>query len=285
MRRTEHRRDLREALQDGVSFDRVEALSRIPDQVGLLEHLDVAGVRCETARRSRFTADDELRGVEKRFLMVQPSLDESWYRIWGGVDGYAGAVIDKVLTEKADQYPAFPDGSRPDLAWRRATALHDLCLGEDPPPIQVTIFVDTACAAATNAETGVVIESGPRVGAETLKAVLCDSVTEVTAVAADGTPMVYGRTKRTVPPGLRRYILHRDGNRCTADGCPSRYRLQAHHIDHWARDNGPTNPDNLITLCWYHHHVIVHQQQYTIRRQPDTGRIRFKPPVRTRPPP
>ena len=50
MRRTVDRPDLREALAAGdISFDRMEALSRIPDDVGLLEHLDVAGVRREAA--------------------------------------------------------------------------------------------------------------------------------------------------------------------------------------------------------------------------------------------
>src|SRR5919106_3532939 len=43
MRRTAHRSDLREALASGeVSFDRIEAVSRIPQDVGLLRHLDVA---------------------------------------------------------------------------------------------------------------------------------------------------------------------------------------------------------------------------------------------------
>ncbi|HET9202581.1 MAG TPA: hypothetical protein VFP67_05470, partial [Acidimicrobiia bacterium] len=40
MRRTQDRPDLREALETGVSFDRIEAVSRIPDRIGLLEHLD-----------------------------------------------------------------------------------------------------------------------------------------------------------------------------------------------------------------------------------------------------
>ena len=50
MRRTTDRPDLREALATGeVSFDRVEALSKIQDDVGLLSHLDVGGVYREAA--------------------------------------------------------------------------------------------------------------------------------------------------------------------------------------------------------------------------------------------
>jgi len=71
---------------------------------------------------------------------------------------------------------------------------------------------------------------------------------EVTVKAEDGVPLRYGRTSRTVPDSLRRAILHRDGNTCAADGCQSRYRLQIHHIHHWA-EGGPTDPENLIALC------------------------------------
>ena len=60
MRRTAQRPRLRELLAAGeVSFDRVEALSRISAEVGLLLHLDVAGVLTEAAKRVRITAQDE----------------------------------------------------------------------------------------------------------------------------------------------------------------------------------------------------------------------------------
>lgn len=43
MRRTVERPEVKEALATGeISFDRAEALSRIPEEVGLLAHLDVA---------------------------------------------------------------------------------------------------------------------------------------------------------------------------------------------------------------------------------------------------
>ncbi|MBW3667313.1 MAG: 13E12 repeat family protein, partial [Actinobacteria bacterium] len=52
MRRTAERPDLRESLAAGeISFDRVEVLSRIPEDVGLLQHLDIAGVLSEAAKR------------------------------------------------------------------------------------------------------------------------------------------------------------------------------------------------------------------------------------------
>jgi hypothetical protein len=78
-------------------LDRVEAVSRIPEPVGLLQHLDVAAVLREAARRARITAEDEFRSADDRFLVLQPSLDESWWKLWGGLDGVSGAIVDKVL--------------------------------------------------------------------------------------------------------------------------------------------------------------------------------------------
>jgi 5-methylcytosine-specific restriction endonuclease McrA len=279
MRRTQHRPDLREALETGVSFDRVEALSKIPDKIGLLEHLDVGGVEREAAIRTRITADDELRSSDDQFLVLQPSLDESWWKLWGGLEGTGGSILDKVLSEIADQLPSLPDGTRGSSGFRKATALVQLAIADDPPPAQVTVHVDTRHAAETNGQAGVILEAGPRVGRHALEAVLCEAVVEVTTTSEAGVPMVYGRKTRTIPPVLRRFILHRDGLTCQADGCPSNHRLQIHHLVPWSQ-GGTTDPDNLITLCWYHHQIVVHQQGFTPYRHPRHERIRF---IRTHP--
>ncbi len=279
MRRIQDRADLLSALAAGeASFDRTEALSRIPEDVGLLEHLDVAGVRREAARRARISTETESRTAEDRFLILQPSLDESWWRLWGGLDGYSGSIVDKVLTEMADELPPFPDGTRGDSGWRRATALLELATSDSPPPAQVTVFVDTDQAAPSNGQAGVTLESGPRIGRQALEGILCDSISEITLNGTDGTPMTYGRRTRTIPPALRRAILHRDQGTCAADGCTSRHRLQIHHLIPWSK-RGRTDPDNLITLCWYHHQVIVHERGFQVYRHPEHGRFRFRRPV------
>src|SRR5919106_3662175 len=120
MRRTAHRPQLREALASGeVSFDRVEALSKISEEVGLLGHLDISGVLHEASKRARITAEDETRASEDQFLVLQPSLDESWWRLWGGLDGYSGSIVDKALTEAADPLPTLTNGSRGGFSWRK----------------------------------------------------------------------------------------------------------------------------------------------------------------------
>ena len=112
----------------------------------------------------------------------------------------------------------FPDGIRAPLSQRRADALVAICQDTARPSAgaggSVPVFVDATEAAATNAEAGVTLAGGPRVGPHTLEAVLCDGTVEVTAVTADGTPLGIGRRSRVVPPRLRRFVLFRDGGVC-----------------------------------------------------------------------
>ncbi|MDJ0961974.1 MAG: HNH endonuclease, partial [Acidimicrobiia bacterium] len=81
---------------------------------------------------------------------------------------------------------------------------------------------------------------------------------------------------KAIPPAVRRFVMWRDGG-CTADGCTSRYRLQPHHI-RWRSDQGDHDPDNLTTLCWFHHHVVIHGLGYRIDPDSPPQRRRFTHP-------
>lgn len=183
MRRLQERPDLEELLAEGhASFDRIEAASRIPDpEVGLMLHTDVAGARREASKRARISADAECRSADDQFLMMQPALDESWWKFWGGMDGPTGALVDKALTEKADEIPNLPDGRTGNQGWRKAMALAQACVSGEAPPATVTVFVDAQTAAETDGEAGIVIDAGANAGKQALEAILCDSVTEVIA--------------------------------------------------------------------------------------------------------
>ncbi len=116
--------------------------------------------------------------LRDQFLVMQPSLDESWWKGWFGMDGATGALVNKTLSEKADDLPLLPDGTRGDTSWRKAMALAELCITDDPTPAQLTVFVDATQAVPSNGEAGVVLEAGPRIGRDALEAILCDAVTE-----------------------------------------------------------------------------------------------------------
>jgi len=89
----------------------------------------------------------------------------------------------------------------------------------------------------------------------------------------DGRIFEVGAKTRTIPPALRRALLHRDRS-CRFPGCHGRF-CQAHHIRHWAQ-GGPTTLSNLVLLCRRHHRA-VHEEGYQVDRQPD-GELRFRRP-------
>lgn len=262
-----------------ITFDRAEALSRIPAGERANWHLglDIPGLRrLASKHHPRSRQDDHISHQASR-LAMQPNLDKSNWRVWGDLDGYSGSVVDKVLTERGDEIGVLPDGSRPGLEYRRAAALTALCEDSQPSgngntPL-ISVFVD---------ELGAEMAGGTPVGPEVLDKVACVGSLEV-ILKGDGKPLGIGRRSRVIPGRLRRFVLHRDGG-CVADGCTSRYRLEAHHKVPWS-EWGPTEPDNLITLCWFHHHVVIHGWGYRIDERFGSGRIRFIKPPDGRDPP
>jgi hypothetical protein len=285
--------DVEEAVAAGaIGFDRAVAVGRFAerddnlDLVNEMAGYDIAGIRRLAATRRRMTRVDEECAFNDRYLTVQPNIDESAWRLNGRLPGGAGSIVVRALEAKADTLPAELDTTS--RAVRNADALWAISLdaltGGDGATIDtstplLTVFVDATEAAPTNGEAGVVVEAGPRVGRSTVEAILCDGIVEVTGRTPDGTPLNMGRRSRVIPPRLRRFILQRDGAACTIGGCTSRYRLQIHHITRWA-DGGRTDPENLTTVCWFHHHIVIHGQGFTI--DPDTPPQRrrlLQPPI------
>jgi len=95
-------------------------------------------------------------------------------------------------------------------------------------------------------------------------------------VDSDGELLDYGRTRRTVPPALRRVLLVMRDRGCAWQDCdrPPAW-TSGHHLRHWA-DGGPTNKANLAMLCG-HHHWLVHEGGWRLERGPD-GRLVARPP-------
>lgn len=263
----------RQLAEGDITYDRAEATSRIPaesHQDSLLI-FDIAGLRRIAARHRRMAKVDDHTAHASQSLTMQPNLDESIWDVWGKLDGYGGSVVNKVLTEEADLMEPLPDGVVPGISYRRAVALTKVCEdrhgGSSTTPL-ITVFVD---------DQGAEVETGTGVGPGILDKIACTGSLEILKTA-DGQPLSVGRKSRVISRKLRRFVMHRDGG-CTADGCTSRYRLQPHHIVPWS-EGGPTEPDNLATLCWFHHHVVIHGWGYRIDDTRPEQRIRFIHPER-----
>jgi len=278
----------------GITFDRAVELCRyaatgVDNTVETGWRFDIGGLRREISRRHRLSRDREHRSVRDRYLAMQPNLDQTSWRLWGLLPGVDGQIVEQALIRRADTFPALPDGTRPTFGQRQADALTSIAqdsltatAGEGTCTPLVTVFVDAEQATRTRNKTGVILDSGVRIGPDALDGLLCDSQIE-TILTTGENPLAVGRRTRTVNPALRRAILQRDACVCTADACTSRYRLQAHHVTPYSQ-GGPTEPENLTTLCWYHHHVVIHGMGYRIDPDTPPQRRRFLKPPGSGPP-
>jgi len=136
---------------------------------------------------------------------------------------------------------------------------------------RVVVHVDAA-ALCTDRRGRSELEDGPLISPETARRLGCDADV-VAQVERDGLPMSVGRSRRTVPPALRRLLEARDSSTCCFPGCERRRHLQAHHRQHWAH-GGETSLGNLVLLC-YQHHRVVHEGGYTVEGDA-AGSIRFR---------
>jgi hypothetical protein len=109
---------------------------------------------------------------------------------------------------------------------------------------------------------------------ETIRRLTCDGSLVTVSEDEQGTPLDVGRKQRTVPPALKRALWSRDRG-CSFPGCHRAHYVDAHHIRHWA-EGGDTSLENLTLLCT-HHHRLLHEGGFRIRRDPE-GAIYFQRP-------
>ncbi|MCZ4520063.1 DUF222 domain-containing protein [Rhodococcus ruber] len=92
---------------------------------------------------------------------------------------------------------------------------------------------------------------------ETSRQLACDCILTAIVMDENGSPINLARTARTVTAKQKRALTARDHG-CAFPGCgkPAAW-TEGHHIWHWG-DGGPTDMDNLVLLCGFHHRLIHH---------------------------
>ncbi|HET7846214.1 MAG TPA: DUF222 domain-containing protein [Acidimicrobiia bacterium] len=282
---------LRERFGAGVlSLDQVDAISRIatPDteQTLLEEALGLSNAMLDRAARRANppTTEDEERVWRDRWLSIQHSLDGSEGRLHARLPGADLHLVESAIRERADRFGPNPETNLFDpYPVRLADGLVEVCVtsgDESSPSVQVTLHADLE--ALTTTETGVAeLQAGPVISNETARRLACDSIVE-TAVYDDCRVLGVGRRTRMIPGWLRRQLWSRDGG-CRFPGCGRQGWVHGHHIRHWA-DGGPTDLENLVLLCGFHHRFL-HETGWTVAGDP-AGKLTFnRPDGRTHPPP
>jgi hypothetical protein len=168
----------------------------------------------------------------------------------------------------AMQAPARPQQRADALALLAETALHhELDPGAPGERYQVVVHVDAEVLMDPARPGQSVLENGANVPAGTSQRLACDASRVLMRHDAEGRTVEVGARTRTIPPALRRALLHRDRT-CRFPGCHVRV-AEGHHVRHWAQ-GGPTTLSNLVLLCRRHHRA-VHEEGYALSRAPDGG--------------
>jgi hypothetical protein len=260
-----------------LSYSKVRALTRVatPENEEELLIFAQAGTACHVEKLvrawRRVDRCEEIEEAEKRH-------QHRYARVYTDEDGMVvlrarlepevGAVVLRALEAAADvlyrETEKGEEAGEKEISGeqKRADALGlvaesalagGLDNGTRGDRYQVVVHVDAEALEDRNGQGQSVLEDGIRVSAETSRRLACDAAKVVMTHDADGSVLDVGRKSRTIPPALRRALVHRDRS-CRFPGCSLKF-CDAHHIEHWA-EGGKTRLDNLLLLCRYHHRLV-----------------------------
>jgi hypothetical protein len=226
--------------------------------------------------RDHFDAESaDRRGAQRaqrRWLRVAKTFDGA-VAVDGMLDPDGGELL--LATLAALTPPPRPGDERTGER-RRADALLDLCRlagrhaptagGEKP---HVTVTVDLPTLQRSPAGRGATLGDGTPLGAQAARRLACDAAVIPAVLGSAGEVLDLGRLARVVSAAQRRALVLRDRG-CRFPGCdrPPGW-TDAHHLVHWAQ-GGPTDLDNLLLLCRWHH-VAVHEGQWRIHLDTHTN--------------
>jgi hypothetical protein len=226
--------------------------------------LGLAAAHCRNLARADGTPPHDTDGIT-----LAPAGD--------GTTLVRGSLSDEqaeVVTTALHAYTDLPRADDPrTTAQRYAAALTQVCRvalthadddapdhGHGSPHVLIVIDWDTLRSGTPGRLDGQFTGS---IHPQAVRAMLCESTIARIVTGPDSLPLDVGRTRRSIPPAIRRAVIARDGG-CRYPGCrrPAGWS-QIHHVVHWI-DGGTTTLANLVMFCSRHHHVI-HQPGWIVK--------------------
>jgi hypothetical protein len=202
--------------------------------------------------------------TEGRSLTISKHAD-GCVSLRGQLDAVGGEKLQAALESIVQA--ARPAGDTRTRAQQQADALVQLCdnglaSGDLPflrtvkPHLIVTIGIEDLLDPATGpgaATTGF----GAKMSAARARWAACDATVTRMVLDPDGQPLDVGRSKRLVPPHVRKAVEQRDRH-CVFAGChaPTHW-CDVHHLLEWI-NGGDTSLQNSALLCERHHTKVHH---------------------------
>ena len=279
-RRLDDYPDLRSAMAAGrLGIEQVAALMKYvdPEQVDgdfIAESARIPAEELEQAARS-LRPVPVAQAREDRFQRWHRgrfSDDDRFYLYSGKLPAAEGAILDTAVNRLALQAPRHETCGlfrhSDELGADAIVQIASESLERDGNADRSTVVVhiDAATLAVDAADGTASIEFGPSIPAAAARRMACDGRIQIVAHAIDGSTIGVGRTTRRIPHWLERLVRRRD-NGCRFPACGRTRWTNSHHIEFWTRDEGPTDLDNLVTLCGYHHRRL-HDEGWTVTGDP-----------------
>jgi hypothetical protein len=242
------------------------------------DELDEAGV-----------VDREAALREKRFLRLTRQPD-GMTRLFGLLDPESAALVTDAVDAVTSPRRGGPRFVDPDAAARAEAIVRDersteqLALdalvemvriasaaddgrvfGTRKPAVRVHV---TAADLAHGAGAGHLEGQTAAVSVATVERIACGDGFLAIEFNDRGTALRLGRSKRSFSDAQKAALAGIWGG-CAVGECdrPPSW-TEAHHIEEWQRDHGATDVSNGILLC-RHHHLLVHNNHWKVRRSGD----------------
>ena len=288
----EHLPRISHALSSGaLHLDKVVELTRFATPA--TEEKLIRWARGVTPGGIRRRADEEIR---KSLKSVQEAESERHLAWWWHEDGRGLEIegrlpptegrafisaIDRLAKDLPGPAPDERSASGPidcTIDQKRADALALLAsakVADDADPDRATVVVHASQDVLARGRGNGVISDGPAIDATSVRRLACDGRLNVVLYGNGGKVVGIGRTAREAPMWLRRQVLRRDSHKCTFPGCEMRRFLHLHHMHDWELC-GPTDLDNLISVCTVHH-KLVHEHGWSVALGADDTPAWFRP--------
>ena len=267
-----------------ISWDKAAAVASLAspesDEALTTEALETDIKHLErAARKARAISLEEANSRHgDRFFAMRRSITRGGVRLSGFLPDSDGETLIKAIERLADDVPKDPEtGLYPRFDERCADALVDMASqvlsGQQPVHGERAMVVAHVDLSSQTSDSHPDCDSGIALAPETIERLMCDAVVEP-VFEQDGRTIGIGRKRREPPGWLRRTLVDRDEG-CRFSGCARSRGLHAHHIEHWP-NGGPTDTNNLVMLCRYHHR-LMHEGGWSLRGDPD-GSLHFIKP-------
>lgn len=223
-------------------------------------------------RHERERLEKEERTAHEKRGLTLSSAGDGGIRLRGLLTREQAATVNAALDPLCSPRHT-PDDTRT-AAQRRVDALVDVCdlalrteqlpdHGGERPHVAITVPLDML----RNELDAGTLDTGEPLTPGQVRRICCDAMILPAVLGGDGQVLDLGMTRRLFTGAVRRALVLRDGG-CAFPNCsrPARW-CQGHHIVSWLL-GGPTNVDNGVLLCGFHHRQI-HEGDWEVRLAAD----------------